>query len=158
MPQFDNQISIIPGTNALVVQTSGGTPLFVIDNLGRASVRDYTFVLARGISAATGTGVTNSLIVTRPGKIVKASIYALTAPTGAAFIVDINKNGTSIWNSTQSNRVQLAAGATSGTQANFDTTTIAEGDILTIDVDQVGSTVPGQDITVVLTALMRNQS
>ncbi|AMV24177.1 hypothetical protein VT84_07255 [Gemmata sp. SH-PL17] len=68
---------------------------------------------------------------------------------------DINVNGATIW-STQANRLKIAAGATSGTQSTFNTTTVAEGDLLTIDVDQVGSTVAGQDVTVYLLILLQN--
>jgi hypothetical protein len=88
---------------------------------------------------------------------VKAFIYAKTGPTGAALICDINLNGTSIWNSTQSNRIQIADGSQSGTQTSFDTTTVTEGDILTIDTDQIGSTIAGQDVTVELLIVTRNQ-
>lgn len=70
-----------------------------------------------------------------------------TAPTGSALICDVNKNGTSIWNTTQANRAQVAAGASSGSSTTFDTTSIAQGDRLTFDVDQIGSTVAGADLT-----------
>ncbi|MFW6226425.1 MAG: hypothetical protein ACOC3V_05660, partial [bacterium] len=71
-----------------------------------------------------------------------------TAPTGADLIIDININGTSIWNSTQGNRLTITDGNTSGTQTSFDTTSVTEGDVITIDIDQIGSTTAGQDLTV----------
>jgi hypothetical protein len=62
--------------------------------------------------------------------------------------VDINKNGVTIF-TTQGNRPTIAiAGTTSGKVTNMDVTTIADGDSLTVDVDQVGSTVAGADLTV----------
>jgi hypothetical protein len=72
-----------------------------------------------------------------------------TAPTGAAVILDVNVNGSTIW-STQGNRVQVAAAANTGTQTTFNTTTIADGSYFTIDVDQIGSTVAGSDLTVTI--------
>jgi len=70
-----------------------------------------------------------------------------TAPTGAALIVDINKNGTTIF----STRPRIADGATSGGgSAVFSSTTVVAGDIITIDIDQVGSTTPGKDLTIAL--------
>lgn len=70
------------------------------------------------------------------------------APTGAAILVDINKNGTTIF-TTQGNRPTIAAsGFASGRVANMDVATLADGDYLTADIDQVGSTIPGQDILV----------
>ena len=82
--------------------------------------------------------------------ITKAWANAKAAPTGATLIFDINIGGTSIWDSTPANRIQIDPGATAGTQSSFDTTAIAPGDLLTIDVDQIGATVEGADVTVAL--------
>lgn len=142
--------------NLLECQNSSNIAISAIDGSGYGFIRSYTFILASGGAATTGTNKTNVLCVERNGKIVKAFIYAKTAPTGASFIVDINKNGTSIWASTQANRLSLTASSTSGTQTSFDTTAIAEGDLLTIDIDQIGSTIAAQDITVQLFCLLRN--
>lgn len=75
-----------------------------------------------------------------------------TAPTGATLIVDVNKNGTTIF-TTQSNRPTVAiSGNTSGKVTNMDVTTLADGDYLTVDIDQIGSTVAGSDLTVTVWA------
>lgn len=98
----------------------------------------------------TGTSVTPVLIVVASQTITKAYARVKTAPTGANLIIDINKNGTSIWNTTQANRLTINAGSTSGTQTNFDTTSLADEDYLTIDIDQVGSSIAGADLTIIL--------
>lgn len=95
----------------------------------------------------TGTDLSPLLIAPFPITIKKAFARVKTTPTGAALILDINKNGTSIWNTNQGNRLQIAAAATSGSQTTFDTSTLAEGDYLTLDIDQIGSTVAGADLT-----------
>jgi hypothetical protein len=74
--------------------------------------------------------------------ITKVVVWVDTAPAGADLIIDLNKNGTSIW-STQGNRAKIVAGAQSGSQTVFDTTTVVQGDRLSLDVDQVGSSTPG---------------
>ena len=79
--------------------------------------------------------------------IVKVKLVVKTAPTGAAIIIDVNKNGTTIF-TTQANRPQIAAGATQGDSGTPDVTALAEGDKLTIDIDQIGSTIAGADLTV----------
>lgn len=77
---------------------------------------------------------------------VRAS--AGTAPTGASVIVDVNINGTTIF-TTQSNRPTIAAAAQdSGYVTNMNITSVPAGSYVTIDVDQVGSTIPGADLTV----------
>lgn len=79
---------------------------------------------------------------------VRASVG--TAPTGAAIIVDVSKNGTTVF-TTQANRPTIPAGSTtSGLVTNMDVTALAAGDYLTVDVDQVGSTVAGADLVVQL--------
>ena len=73
-----------------------------------------------------------------------------TAPTGSSLVIDININGTTIF-TTQGNRPTITAGgSTSGKVINMDIVTVATGQYLTVDVDQVGSTTPGRDLTVQL--------
>ena len=80
---------------------------------------------------------------------VEWDAVVVTAPTDASLIFDININGTTIW-STQADRPTIVAAANSGSGTDFNTTTLTEGDVLTIDVDQVGSTIPGGQATVTL--------
>ena len=79
--------------------------------------------------------------------ILKVRLLCGTAPTGAAIICDIHKNGTTIF-TTQANRPQIAAGAYSGVSVAPDVTALAETDLLTFDIDQVGSTIAGADLTI----------
>jgi hypothetical protein len=79
---------------------------------------------------------------------VRASVG--TAPTGASVICDVNKNGTTIY-STQGNRPTITVSTNTATANSPDVTSIAAGDYLTVDVDQIGSTVAGADLTVSVT-------
>lgn len=65
-------------------------------------------------------------------------IYAATAPTGATLIVDVNKNGTTIF-TTQGNRPTIAISGNADDSGTPDVTTVAEGDRLSFDIDQIGS-------------------
>jgi hypothetical protein len=68
-----------------------------------------------------------------------------TAPTGAALILDIEKNGVSIY----SVKPQFAAASstlTAGTLTN-NPTSVAAGDVLTFKATQIGSTLPGAGLT-----------
>jgi len=75
-------------------------------------------------------------------------ISVATVPTGADVIVDVNKNGVTLF-TTQSARPKIVAGG-----SNVDTTSVpaitsmVAGDYLTVDIDQVGSSVPGANLTV----------
>jgi len=99
----------------------------------------------------TGTDKAPTLLAPCSLTITKVKLVVKTAPTGAAIIVDINKNGTTIF-TTQGNRPQIAAGATTGDSGAPDVTALAEGDKLTIDIDQIGSTIAGADLTVEVVA------
>lgn len=77
-----------------------------------------------------------------------------TAPTGASVIVDVKKNGTTIY-STQSARPTIAVSTNSAVGNSPAITTFASGDYITVDVAQIGSTVAGADL-VVLLRLRRN--
>lgn len=104
----------------------------------------YTFIPG---SIVVATNVSGTFEIQQSLTILEVDLRVKTAPTGAALIVDINKNGTTIF----STRPQIAAAATSGGgSAVLSVTTLTAGDLITIDVDQIGSTVAGADLTVAL--------
>lgn len=72
-----------------------------------------------------------------------------TAPTGAALIADLHKGGTTIFTN-QAHRPQIAAGANQGSTTTIDVATWNDGEYLTLDIDQVGSTVAGAWLTVTI--------
>ncbi len=80
------------------------------------------------------------------GTITKVFLAVYMAPTGAAVIVDIHKNGTTIFTD-QAHRPQIAAGANTGFSTVIDVPGFTDGDYLTMDVDQVGSLIPGAYLT-----------
>lgn len=84
-----------------------------------------------------------------PGDIVAVRLSVSTAPQGfgTRVIVDVNKNGTTVFTN-QSNRPEI-----DWTDFTGDTTTIqagsfAAGDYMRVDIDQVGSTFAGADLVV----------
>lgn len=79
--------------------------------------------------------------------IKEVRLKVKTAPTGAAIIVDVNKNGTTIFTE-QANRPQIATGETEGNTITIDVTSLAKGDDITFDIDQVGSTTAGDSLVV----------
>ena len=72
-----------------------------------------------------------------------------TAPTGAAILVDVHKNGTTVF-TTQGNRPSIAISGNLSSETVPDVIAIAAADYLTVDVDAVGSGVAGQDLTVMV--------
>ena len=79
----------------------------------------------------------------RHGEFMGEVGYIDTAPTGSTCIVDVLKNGTSIY----STKPQFATGTAGMTGGTFSTpTTFLAGDRITFKVTQVGSTVAGNGL------------
>jgi hypothetical protein len=94
---------------------------------------------------------TATLSFVAPGVMTIVGFWAAcgTPPNGAAIIVDVLKNGSTLWPTNRANRPTITPGSTNGGRlAVQDTTALAAGDVLTIAVVQVGSTVPGADLGV----------
>lgn len=111
-----------------------------------ANYRDAVF--SQGGTLTTGTGVFrlyNRSGVTRTIQTVTASVG--TQPTGASILVDVNISGTTIF-TTQSNRPTIAVSTSEDQSGTPDVTAWTSGSYLTIDIDQIGSTVAGANLTV----------
>lgn len=67
------------------------------------------------------------------------------APTGTDLIVDVNKNGTSIF---PGGKPYISEGSYTSMNNVPVVTSMNAGDYLTVDIDQVGSTSPGEFLTV----------
>lgn len=117
-------------------------------------------------SVSTGTGVV-LFAAPFPVELVSVSLAAGTAPAGADLIIDVNKNGTTVF-TTQANRPKIVDGQTVGNAdikpaltagTNYIYTpypsakplgVFAKGDKITVDVDQVGSGTAGSNLGIVL--------
>jgi len=110
-----------------------------------ATIADQMFTLQHKGNLATGV----KEIVRMPfaGKISAVTAAVTTAPTGSTAIIDLNKNGTTMY-TTQGNRPTIAVSGTSVTATNPDVLTWAAGDRLSIEVDQKGSSTAGANLTV----------
>ena len=94
----------------------------------------------------TSTGVAR-LRIPEDIFIIDAAAMVGTAPTGASLIVDVHLNGTTIF-TTQANRPTIAISAFDSGLATPDVQVAAAGQYFTVDVDQIGSTIAGSDLTV----------
>ena len=74
---------------------------------------------------------------------IRASVG--TAPSGSSIIIDVRKNGTSIF--PLSPKPTIISGTNTAT-ATPDTTSLSAGDYLTVDITQIGSITPGADLSV----------
>jgi hypothetical protein len=82
-------------------------------------------------------------------EIIDVFIVADDAPTGAALIADVHKDGSTIFTTT-SNRPTVADGSNEGSTTVPDVTYVAAGSYLKVHFDQIGSTTPGGAVTILL--------
>lgn len=80
--------------------------------------------------------------------IINVTAAVGTAPTGADIVLDVNKNGVTVF-TTQANRPRILAGTfQESVDAVPDIVSVVNDEYLTVDVDAVGSVVAGSDLTV----------
>ncbi len=99
-------------------------------------------------------------LTTGTGKVTFRMPYALTltavrasvgtAPTGQALIVDINEGGSSILSTKLSIDASEKTSTTAATAAVISDASLADDAEITIDIDQVGSTIAGAGLKVYL--------
>jgi phage minor structural protein len=70
-----------------------------------------------------------------------------TAPTDADLIIDVNRNDITMY-TTQANRPRIIAGSKTGSGIRPDVATVAKGNKITVEIDQIGSTVAGGNLSV----------
>jgi hypothetical protein len=128
-----------PGTGQLLISRQTGVPVF----------RDPTSTMIWYIDGTLTSGTRKSANVVMPFGFTPTGVdlYATGAPTGAAIIVDINENGTTLFSTRP--QINASSNTEAGTHA-FNDTDIAMGSNVTVDLDQVGSTFAGSGLTIML--------
>lgn len=99
-------------------------------------------------------------LTTGTGKITFRAPYAFTltdvrasvstAPTGAALTVDINEGGVSVLSTKLTIDASETTSTTAATAAVISDSAIADDAEITVDIDQIGSTVAGQGLKIAL--------
>lgn len=138
----DDDHVIMLGTSSDTVVFPGGIALGSLSGPGITQSKTLSYAGTSSVGAGTMRWYPPTAITITS---VRASVN--TQPIGASLIVDVNKNGTTIF-TTQSNRPQIAASTNTDLSGTPDVTALAIGDYIQVDIDQVGSTVAGADLTV----------
>lgn len=137
-----------PSTGQVYFDTTSGRGFVYNGSAWQALGFAQTISFSYAGNLATGTGTFRWYNRTGARTIVGSWASAATAPATQAAIFDVNKNGTTIY-TTQGNRPQVAAAGNGGAlTAAPDVTSLADGDYLTIDIDQIGTGTVGADAVV----------
>ena len=105
-----------------------------------------------GVKTDVVAQVYSNMILARDITIEGFEAYAETAPVGSSLIMDVLKNGTTIW--TTKPEIDAAANA-DDTYHSLSVTTADAGDRITFSVTQIGSSTAGQGLTATLKARLR---
>lgn len=99
-------------------------------------------IFGEAVAVATGAGKRTFRMI-RKGTLLALTGGLTTAQaSGTVLTVDVNKNGTTIY-TTQGNRPSIAISGVTNKSAAPDVQAWADGEYLTVDVDQIGSTIAG---------------
>jgi hypothetical protein len=117
-----------------------------------SSLEVYQFFQGGGQSVGTEK---QGILVPVAGTITDVRAYLSTAPTGSSFVVDVMKNGVTLF-TTSANRPTIAAAANASSTTLPNVTAVAVGDQLRVDVIQVGATIAGSNLYVTVTVKQPN--
>jgi hypothetical protein len=112
----------------------------------------FTYFVGGGQTVGTEK---QGFLMSQAGTVVDVRAYLTTSPTGSTFIVDLMKNGTTMF-TTSANRPTIAISGNASTTTLPDITSVVVGDRLRIDVIQVGSTIAGSNLYVTVTLKVPN--
>ncbi len=137
----------LPATNVAAPLMNNGSGTLSWSNTGLP----VEFIVAVSDETTALTTGTSKITFRMPYAMTLTAVRAnvITAPTGSTVIVDINETGSGTVLST---RLSIDAGAktstTAGTPAVISDSALADDAEITIDIDQVGSTVAGVGLKV----------
>lgn len=114
------------------------------------ATRSVAFTISGNLATTTDSTTPIRYKMPERGTYIGCDVVVGTAPVGSTAIFDVHKEGTTLY-TTQTRRPTIQAAATESAEtATADVTALAAGDILTVNVDQVGSGTAGANATVVL--------
>ena len=134
---------IISGTKETLIDSDYIATRLGFTNAASSSLQtenNTTFVQDGVLTVSTGTARWYS---PRAVTITKIRKHVATAPVGAALNMTLKKNGSSI------QTFSIAAGGSTNVTSGLNLS-VAEGDYLTVDITQIGSTTAGSDLNIVI--------
>lgn len=131
---INDSIAVFDGTTGKIIKDSG------------VKITDLTETLAFSDETTSLTTGTSKLTFAMPNyatNLTGVSVNVKTAPTGSTLIFDLNEGGTSVLSTKVSIDIGEVNSETAATPAVISDSVIAANAIMTIDIDQVGSTIAG---------------
>ena len=148
---------VVGGTSGAPARLALGTASQQLRvNSGQTSLEYFTppaeLVIACSDETSNLTTGTAKVTFRMPYAMTLSSVRASvnTAPTGSTLVVDINEGGSTILSTKLSIDASELTSTTAATAAVISDTALADDAEVTIDIDQIGSTIAGKGLKVVL--------
>ena len=148
--------SIVRATSPTLVTPALGTPSALV--LTNATGLPFASILNVKCEIGIACSDETTSITTGTARVTFRMPYAMTltgvranvntAPTGSTIIIDINEGGSTILSTKLSIDASEKTSTTAATAAVISDTALADDAEITIDFDQVGSTIPGKGVKV----------
>jgi hypothetical protein len=144
---YGYQVEVIAGSDVLSVEVANPylVEVSVLAADPAAYVEPIDFSRQGPLSAFSGS--TEKPIVGGTFSFATIGARVGSFSTGADIIVDVLKNGVSIF-VTPADRITIPAGQKDAVVGSWGNVTVTDGDYLTIDIAQVGSVISGSDLVV----------
>jgi hypothetical protein len=145
----DNRFVPSGGTTGQALLKNSGTDY---DASWKALTVSDVFIVACSNETSNLTAGTDKARFTMPyaGTLTAVKADVNTAPTGSTLVVDINEAGTTLLSTKLSIDVGETSSSTAATPAVISDSALASGAVISIDIDQIGSTVAGAGLKVTL--------
>lgn len=116
-----------------------------VDGRLTGTIREHWVVIASAMNADAAAQTNVGRFVPRfAGTLISVKASCRVAPTGQSAVLDLHKNGTTVLTNKCKIEVSETDTDDATTQPSIATATFLAGDVFTVDIDQVGSTVAGQ--------------
>jgi hypothetical protein len=157
---IDNTIEF---TDNVVVSLSSGAKASWLDELGLtdwSGLNPTSYVAKSAVPVTIGLAVSDetTALTTGTGKLTFRMPHAMTvtavrasvttAPTGSTLIVNVKKNGTTIFSTNLSIDASEKTSTTAASAAVISVSALADDDEITIDIVQIGSSVAGAGLKI----------
>lgn len=113
---------------------------------------EYVFIVACSDETSNLTAGTAkaSFVIPFAGTLTAVEANVNTAPTGSSLVVDINEAGVSVLSTKLSIDTGETSSSTAAVPAVISDSALAAGSVISIDIDQIGSTIPAAGLKVTL--------
>lgn len=153
----DVTLPLVSSANAGLAPASGGGTTNFLRADGTwatppVATKDWEILIAVSDEITALTAGTSKVTFRMPRAVTLTDVRAsvTTAPTGSTLIVDINEGGVSILSTKLSIDASEKTSTTAATPYVLSDTALADDAEITIDIDQIGSTVAGAGLKVLL--------